>query len=277
MKKIVFYFILIVPMMLFSEFTTLNEDWLSMDKSNILTFMNAVHSKEQSMDSFKQKMKGLTIKESENLGFGLHRLYGVEQGGYTTLWMTFYLFEDKLLYYKAVINGKNDVSTIRLLMQGDLKFFQLIERQWKTVIVEGTGDASLYFDSLNTHLYQEFQEKVERNLGEMLPLSVHEDLQKEYNLLISPFEFYDFGKFCNHSLFHAKAKSAIAKIKKEKPEFLKNILRAYSAEGRTYAIEALFSLVDNGQIKLTKADIEVIKKVLNLDVSLSKCDNVINR
>ena len=273
MKKLAFLLIQVLPIVLLAQTEQINEDWLKKDKSNFINLTSVFQSENHSFDFYKDIIENLDIRDSQEIGFGAKRIECVQHGGYISNWISICTFKGEIFYCKVSITS-DDVEKMELLGQKDSIIFKLLSENWnkKSFKQNSSLFESFDYEFKDESLYSKFMDSVKIELGGLsLNTPIDSSLKKYYDILVSPFEKYDFGYACYFAGTPPIGRTAIEKIKENNPRLIRNIIKGYSPEGRIYGIEALLELAAKGEMKLTSQDIIVIKKVLNLNIPINRC------
>ncbi|CAA6808745.1 MAG: Unknown protein [uncultured Sulfurovum sp.] len=273
LMKSIFLLLFVVSSSLSANSKPLNEAWLKKDKSNFINLMEVIQSKSSDLEFYKKSIHYFDIRKEENIGFGLKRIHGYQSGGYISNSISILVYQSKVFYIKVEIEGKA-IEKIKILKARDTQIQKLLDENWREdayTLLDSFVVKQLKYETLDEKVYFSFKNQVIKRLGSPLALSVNISLNNEYETLMFPFEQYEFGTACGYAGTRPKGRKAIEIIKTQAPVLLKNIIRGYSLEGRVYGVEALLELSNKGMVKLTKNDIDVIKKVLSLDIPLATC------
>jgi len=275
-KIILNFLLLLFPLLLLAKPKHLNEEWLQIDKSSFINLMKTLDSNVSNIEYYKQNIPSLSILSSRVMGFDIKKIVAHQEGKYISKVFSIYTYKDIIFNFKITISGVS-FEKMNILKEKDKNIKKLLSNSW----VETSTQPYFPLDSmilrqfeyevLNENIYSNLKKNVANHLGNFINIYVEDSIKKEYETLIFPFEDYNFGTACGYAGTVPKGRRAIKVIKKKNPELLKNILRAYSPEGRVYGAEALMELSNKGMIHLSTEDISSIKKVLSLDVSINQC------
>jgi hypothetical protein len=272
MKRLFFLITIIFPTILLAQNEPINEDWLKKDKSNFINLMDVILSENYAIDFYQKKIENLDTRANQKIGFGANRYEWVQYGGYISNWMTICTYNDSIFYCKISITS-DDVEKMEILAQRDSLILKLLSQNWNRKSFNHNAGLfeSFDYEYINKDLYSKFTDCVKIKLGELENNDVDSMLLKDYQILVSPFENYDFGYACYYAGTPPEGRTAIEKIKVNNPNLIRYIIRGYCPEGRIYGIEALLELVDKKQLELTLEDKMIIKKVLNLKIPINRC------
>jgi len=203
--------------------------------------------------------KNAAWSDKSSLGFGAQRIKLSMGLGYTTVYIDYLVFKDRIVHY--TIGAR--VSTEDWSRHG-----QTVMDAWKT----GRGpafkvtDAELISEKDFPDTWSAYSGEISRELGAIKTISVPEKLANEYKLLTDPFEnsrisyvACDDGKPAIDALEDAK-----------RVDLIENVLRSYNPGGRIYAAISLLRMQRNGR-HLTTVTKETIEKVVKSDASVTTC------
>lgn len=272
MKRLLLIFLFIFPISIFAQKDQINEEWLRKDKSNFINLMDILLSENWEINYFLKKIKNLGIRSNQDIGFDAKRYECAQGGGYISNWISIYTLNDTIFYCKISITS-NDVDKMEILAQRDSLILKLLSQNWnrKTYKQNSGLFESFDYEYINNGLYSKYKERVKNELGEIYNDIIDSKIQEDYQILISPFEKYDFGYACYFSGTQPEGRIAIENIKNQNPYLVRNIIRGLNPEGRIYGIEALFELIEEGKLELTLDDKQTIEKVLRLKTPINRC------
>lgn len=274
--KVFFFIILFSFINLLAETNTVNESRLKQDEENMLNLMEVLNSGSLEIDFYKKNIENLNIHSEKELGFGVKNIEAYQSGAYTSNVISIYTYNNKIFYFRVRIIGK-DIEKIDILKKRNSSIAQFISDKWIVDDYQRFPTLSpiitkrLKYHFLDQETYSIYKTRIANKLGKLLDMPVDHSLRDEYEILISPFEQYNFGTACGYAGIPPLGRQAIKVIKKRNPQLLRNIIRGYSLEGRIYGIQALLELASKNMIQLTKEDISTMKKVINLDVIVNQC------
>ena len=273
------YFILIFliyPYMVLAQEKVIQEEWLQKDKANFLNFMEIILSDNKDINYFKKNLSNQAFHTSQDIGFGAKRYEFVRLSGYISNRIFICTYNNKIFDVR-VLTAPDDIRIFEILAKKDSVIHNLLEKYW--IIKPNNKNSelkeSLNFEYRNDSLYSEFKRKVANTLGELEKIVVDSMLLKSYKLLLLPFEQYSFGYRCGIVGRPPEGRAAIEKIKNQNPTLLRNIIKGYNPEGRIYGVEALLELAYEGKIKLSANFIEIINKILKMDIPIQGCHGCI--
>ena len=264
MKKIILIITILFPLFLNSQNDSLNKRWIRLDKSNLLKMTDIIKSKDTDLKNIKKKIKKLYISHIKNIGFGAS-YYGLDlYGGYTSVSMTICTFNDET-FYMGFSYSSDDIEFLEQLAQKDTIISNVIRKYWKkSDVFDGfIYDKSLDYKFINDSLYLLFKQKVSKELG--YPEEIKMDLltSKFYESFFLPYFKYPF-EFNNYNRRYLE----IRRLAIENPSLIYNIIKGYNPEGRIYGIKILLEMSSDKKIILEKKDVELIIKVLKLEIPI---------
>lgn len=276
MKKLLLILLPFIPIILLAQGERINEDWLKKDKSNFINLMEILLSENKEINFFQQELNNLGVRANQDIGFNAKKYEFAQGGGYISNWIKICTLKDSIFYCKVSITS-DDVEKMEILAQRDSSILKLLSQNWNRKSFKQNGGLfeSFDYEYINQDLYTRFKENVENDFGKIENVQDDSMAHMDYQTLVSPFENYDFGYACYYAGTQPKGRVAIEKIKASNPNLVRSIIKGYSPEGRIYAIEALLELVENGKLTLTIDDKEIIRKVLNLEIPINRCQGCI--
>jgi hypothetical protein len=256
---------------LFAQKKPINEDWLKKDRSNLINLAEVFQSEEKDIDFYINNIENLHIHDEQDLGFGAKRYEFTQFGGYLNNDISVCAFNNLIFYCKVSISSK-EVRVIDSLIEADSNIFKLLSENWikKTEMFDNWLYESFDYNYLNDSLVAEYENSVVKELGEQQDIRVDSIVLNDYHLLLYPYKKYDFGNvYCCFDF--PVGEIAIRNIKEQMPALIYNICRGYCPEGRIYGVKALLEMANEDKLILTDDDIELIKKVILLDIPINKC------
>jgi len=209
--------------------------------------------------------------EDEWYGFGARRFYIGHGNGYTSFYVDAFTFSGKVGYYKVGVQCySKEWPQIK----------QLVIDAWKTSGgPEFTEDeqGGFFYSRTFEGVVNEYKSAVESYLGKMRPVSIPENLEPYYRLLISPMHKSEIGDgICGLPAPNGpppvlEGREAIdALVAAKRIDLLENVLIGYNPGGRVYAAIELLRMRRTGE-KLSKSTQKNIRKVMALPVRLTTC------
>jgi hypothetical protein len=265
MKLLVLLLILFFPLLSSAQYP---EEWLKQNVEIFRYFFNNFPSKPDVIER--------ETKESihcDSMGFGATLRWWILPGGTLAINTKAVMYDGKIAIAEAKV-WKDYINQLPTVFERDeeimKKFYSLFELH---VDYMNYVDSEYVYTYINKSIYQKFKNKVAEALGEQTEVDLT-DCNIEYNLLNNPtqnFGFYsDFDLPFLNSKTHDSDIWAIKKLMKEnRLDCIKNIIRGYSIPGRMYGIAAILQLASKGEYQLTPKDKELIKKVLNLNLTVT--------
>ena len=250
----------------------INRNWLKIDKSNFINLMTVLQSDNKSLEYYTETLDNFHIRKNQDIGFGAKRITAVQYGGYISNWISICTFKDEIFYCNISISP-SDAEKMELLGRRDTAIFNLLEKYWTKMAFTQTSKSVITYEYkfANEDLFSQYINGTTNELGEIPSLPIDSSIKNDYDILLFPFEEYDFGYYCYGAGYPPVERTAVEKVTENNPELLQNIIKGYSPEGRIYGIEAMLNLAMEGKMELTPQDIAIIKKVLMLDIPINRC------
>jgi len=242
----------------------LNPAWADEDIKGVKFLMGLTPIENQSIQSLKKRFDAFKDKnawwsDESVLGLGGKRVKLSMGLGYTTVYIDYLLFDDRIVHYKMAA----DVSSEDWSRHGET-----VVRAWK----EGGGpaftlkDSELSYDKDFPEVWKDYYGEIAKQLGPMGSLDVPKDLANYYKLLTDPFENSEISMVAC-----SDGKPAIDALEDAKRvDLIENVLRGYNSGGRIYAAISLLRMQRKGR-KLSSATKLAIDKVVNSDASVTTC------
>ena len=203
--------------------------------------------------------KGAAWSKKSSLGFGAERIKLSMGLGYTTVYIDYLLFKDRIVHYKIGAEVSADIWPTH---------GQKVMNAWK----DSGGpdfmvkDSEITFDKDFPDVWNAYYSEIKRELGPLKQAQVPPKLDADYKLLTDPFE-NSFISFVACS----DGKPAIDALEDAKRvDLIENVLRSYNPGGRIYAAISLLRMERKGR-PLTAATKLAIDKVMKSDASVTTC------
>jgi len=250
------------------------EEWVDMDVATFQQFFQTFPPKsETTLDELKLNSRNLKQASKDSIGFE-GSLYDCRFiGGTISIYTTIVSYKNRIVKVEANISNTefshlnrvfNRDSSIRTRFE---KLFALktFPRYPLKALPHHYKDSCYQYTYTNHSLFEEYKNHVAEYLGKQATVSPGK-YKLEYDFLNNPTGNYEFSS----SYFKTyRPVYAMYKLKKaNKIDCIKNIIRGYSLSGRIYGIAGLLELAKEGKYTLTKDDKDLIKKVLNLDLTV---------
>ena len=270
MKLKIFLILIFINAVTFSQNETLNKKWLQQDRNGFIKLTNFINSGEITYTAFKNRIKKLNIGLFNKPFYGLYVLKELQPNGYISFKITI-LKSGKIGYFKAFMNTY-DVKIINEIAKNDKKVALLL-KSWKPVRYfddeDGMYKQGMQITYSNKKVLNKYFRLMDRYFGKKDSVSIKNvEVSDAYHLLLYPYDLLIYGYTCSPTKVVPNGRKAIQVLVKYKRfDLIKNILKAYTAEGRAYALEAL--------IKNNKIDEEskrIINKLLKIITPILTCD-----
>ena len=266
-KTLVFLLILLTSVYSFaqkSEPKLIVPEWAVMDIKGVSFVMGLtpienrrIQDVEKLFDAFQHKNAAWSDKSS--LGFGAERIKLSIGLGYTTVYVDYLVFKDRIVHYKIGA----DVSTDTWHTHG-----QKVMSAWK----DSGGpdfkvkDSEMTFDKDFPDAWTAYYSEIKRELGPIKQVEVPLKLDADYKLLTDPFENSPIS-----FVACSDGKPAIDALEDAKRvDLIENVLRSYNPGGRIYAAISLLRTERKGR-RLAAATKLAIDKVMRSDASVTTC------
>lgn len=239
-------------------------EWAEMDITGVSFVMGLMpienrrtQDVEKLFNAFQHKNASWSDKSS--LGFGAERIKLSMGLGYTTVYIDYLTFKDRIVHYKIGA----DVSADTWKTHG-----QKVMRAWK----DNGGpnfevkDSEMIFEKDFSNAWTAYYSEISRELGDIKSVEIPQELEADYKLLTDPFENSNIS-----FVACSDGKPAIDSLEDTKRiDLIENVLRSYNPGGRIYAAISLLRMAQKGH-RLTAATKQSIDKVMNSDASVTTC------
>lgn len=241
-----------------------NSKWLQNDIEGVRFLVRLAPVENRSIPELKKRFEAITENTSwfdeSNLGFGARRVKLNMGLGYTTIYIDFLLFRNRIVHYKIGANISKKVATT--------EHGTAMKRVWK----ENGGpafaerDHELIFEKDYPEVWKAYSKFLAARLGRQNDVPVPEELKTSYALLLNPFENSSISVvYCDD------AKPAIGALERAgRTDLIENVLRGYNPGGRIYSAIALLRMKRKGK-KLSAATQRSINRILTSDAEASTC------
>ena len=249
--------------------------WVTQDVEAAKWIAKIMPVEKQSFSGLLSLLKVGKPSEDEWYGFGARRFSIWHGNGYTSFYVDAFTFRGKVGYYKVGVQCySKEWPQIK----------QLVIDAWKTSGgPEFTEDeqGGFFYSRTFEGVVNEYKSAVENYLGKMRPVSIPENLEPYYRLLISPMHKSVIGDgICGLPSPYGpppvlEGRDAIdALVAAKRMDLLENALIGYNPGGRVYAAIELLRMQRMGA-KLSESTQENISKVAALSVRLTTCSGCI--
>jgi len=237
-------------------------DWLAVDVANIERILPQLkHSQPLTL----QKLETIFGHDPRtvDLGFGGRTFAFSKPGGYTSLRVNGFAFNDTIGNYEISLSNSSwpkigSVLTAAWERSSDLEF-----KEWK----EG-----IYHEREFSDVIAEFKKTVSSQLGELQPVTVPQHLKGAYEELVTLGSNSRIGSGpCGYAATTAAGKRAIdSLVGANRLDLIGNILKGYNPGGRMYAALALIAMQRKG-IELPPDLLQALEVVRTMDIQLETC------
>lgn len=254
----------------------LHADWLAMDIANLERILPQLKQNEPLTVAALAKIfaspgakqiVGWPLNDRP-LGFGAQTFVFAKSGGYTTLRVSGWVFNDTIGNYTI------DLSTSSA---GWPMIKSVLIDRWNS---NGGPEFTehkygIYQKREFAHVLADYKKAVAAELGEMQPVTVPPHLKDAYDYLISIGDSTEIGQHCGMGGSTPRGKEAIdAIVKARRVDLIVNILKGYNPGGRGYAMLALFGMMRKG-LELSPDAQRAFDVVRALDLELTTCSGCI--
>lgn len=241
----------------------LKAEWVQNDVDGVKFLVGLTPIENHSVGNLRKQFEARTGDTSwfdeENLGFGAKREKLHLGLGYTSVYIDFLLFRNRIIHYKIGADGSRREWS---------RHGQTVINAWK----ENGGppfiqrDAEIIYEKDFAEVWTAYRAEMAKQLGPMKPVGVPNALSAHYELLINPFENSEISMVAC-----TDAKPAIDALEDAKRlDLIENVLRGYNPGGRIYAAISLLRMQRKGK-RVTRNTIAAIKKIAKLDASAATC------
>lgn len=247
----------------------LRADWLALDVANIERLLPELKRNEPlTLQALEQIFGGspadFPFGSDYELGFGGRIFTFRKAGGYTSLNVSGFVFNDRIGYYTISVSCSRSWPMIRNVLIETWKHNSDLEFK------EGEWSIAHYRDFPN--VVADYKNAVAAQLGALEPVTVPPELRDAYEHLISlgnNSRISDGG--CGYGGATPQGKKAIdALVKANRVDLINNILKGYNPSGRVYAFLALFSMHRKG-LSLSPDSQRAMDVVRTLNIELVRC------
>ncbi len=247
-----------------AEDKPLNAKWLQNDLDGVKFLVRLMPVENLSIPELKKRFEAIKENTSwfdeSNLGFGARRARLNMGLGYTSIYIDFLLFRNKIVHYTIVADVDKKVA---LTEHGTA-----VKRVWKEnggpSFVEKNNE--LIFEKDYPEVWKSYEDYLTARLGPKTNVSVPEGLKGSYELLTNPFENSRISTVaCDDG------KPAIDELESAKrTDLIENALRGYNPGGRIYAAISLLRMKRKGN-RLSAATQRTINRILTSDAEAAVC------
>ena len=241
-------------------------DWLALDDANIERLLPQLERQNPLTLVALEKIFGRV--NVEDVGFGGRTFRASQGGGYTSLSITGFVFNDKMAYYTIAVNCSSSWP----------KASRVVIEAWKRIsqleFVE--GQYGITNERTFPDVVGDYKRAVARELGEMTAVTVSPDLKDAYEVLTALGESLVLSEdVCGYAAVTPRGKAAIdAIVAAGRFDLLSNILKGHNAGGRVYAALALTAMQRKGAE--LPADVQRTMRIVRaLDMDLKTCSGCI--
>lgn len=242
----------------------LNPVWLQNDLDGVKFLVQLMpvesHTIPELKKRFKTQIKTTSWFDESNLGFGVRRVKLNMGLGYTTIYIDFLLFKNKIVHY--TIGADVSEKVWRTNHSDDVK------RVWKQnggpLFNEKTTE--LTFDKDYPEVWKAYDSYLTARLGRKEYVLVPDSLKASYELLTNAFENSSISVVaCDNG------KPAIDELEATgRVDLIENVLRGRNPGGRIYAAISLLRMKQKRK-QLSSATQRAINRVLISDADASTC------
>jgi hypothetical protein len=234
----------------------LNSDWLNKDLELVASLAKHIDKPYPKLDRFLSQVQGSDTKTHRWIGFELQQVKLAKYGGYTTAWITVVALHEEIVALEIIQSGTQDSW---------LYVYPQLQKAWKQHATENVEKASL------TAVRFVEQGKIDHAIfAELGAPSLFEEAgacERQFELLLSPFDTLDVGKACYFDGVPPPGYSAVKQlINSGRFDLIRRVLRAPTPEARMYAVLSLYDRSDK-----TEDDKSVIEKLRKMDLPMRVC------
>lgn len=237
-------------------------DWLAVDVANIERLLPQLkHSQPLTLEKL-ETIFGHDVRTTD-LGFGGRTFAFSKSGGYTSLRVNGFAFNDTIGNYEISLDCSSWSKISSALTDVWKRNSDLEFKEWKYGISH---------DREFPDVLAGFKKVVSLQLGELQPVTVPQHLRDAYEGLVSLGNNSVIGSGpCGFAATTAAGKRAIdALIAANRLDLIGNILKGYNPGGRMYAALALIAMQKKG-IELPPDLLQALEVVRTMDIKLGTC------
>ncbi len=238
--------------------------WVDKDVKGVKFVMSLLPIESRSIADVEKRFTAFQQKNADwsdksNLGFGAERIRLSLGLGYTTVYIDYLVFEDRIVHYKLGARvssedwSRHGPTVIDAWRQGGGPEFVV-------------NDAEMTYDKDFPNEWKVYYSELSKQLGPMKPVEIPKNLDKEYKLLTDPFENSEIS-----FVACSDGKPAIDELEDAKRvDLIENVVRGYNPGGRIYAAISLLRMQRKGR-RLSAETKQAISKVVKSNASVTTC------
>lgn len=263
-------FRLSIVILLFSQFVAaqkpekIEKKWLAEDVEALKLIPKLLPPETQTPETLTE-IFGAEKSYNQKIEFGATNFRGGLALGYTSFGVSVYTFNNSLLSY--------EIST-----SASPPSWQLIKPYiigaWKqnTQLPFQENEQGIFYKFTDDEALRKYKNAISRELGEMKPVEIPNELKEAYAYLTAPFNEIQISNYgCGYAATKVKGRKAIELfINAGRVDLIENILKGFNQGGRIYAAIALLEMKRKGAALKPETEL-TIEKVANLDISVSLC------
>lgn len=241
-----------------------NPKWLQNDLDGVKFLVGLTPVENHPIPELKKHFKAVTENTSwfdeTNLGFGARRVRLSMGLGYTTIYIDYLLFNDRIVHYTI---GADVSKKVAITEHGTA-----IKRVWKNnggpSFVEKNHE--LTYDKDYPDVWNAYSDFLATRLGNKKVITIPEELRASYTLLTDAFENSRISTvYCDDGKPAMEALERAVRI-----DLIENVLRGFNPGGRIYSAIALLRMKGKGK-KISSETQRTINRILMSDAEASTC------
>ncbi len=207
---------------------------------------------------------------TEDRDFGARLEYRFQPGYYAGYWVRALMFKNQMVGFDIYSGGIDSVLFERMLKEEP----RLLVGAHK---IRPRGADVFHFE--NKAGMQRYRLAVDHLFGktELRYRPADAELAKEYDLLMDPFDNYEYGYRCGYGGSLLKARTAIRRLTlANDTSAIREVLISCNPAGRVYAMEAMLAMSKLKMVHLTNNDKRRIYLIITSPILINTCDGCIS-
>ncbi len=245
------------------------EEWIKMDVSIFQHFFKYFPLKpETTLNDLSNNLQRWESTSHYPIGFDGILHWWVLPAGTLSINSNIVSFNGQIIMAETTIY-KDYIRRLSSVFERDKNIEKKFHEFFSLMVNSHNFTDSVYINTyINQVAYDEFKNHVAEYLGKQDELDISE-CKFEYEFLNNATGRYGFESFNDLTTNDWTPFYAIHKLKNDnRIDCIRNIIRGYSLPGRIYGVVALLQLAKENKYILTANDIQLIKKVLNLSLTV---------
>ena len=256
-------------MLLASSYGQVKEEWIKQDVLIFQHFFKYFPLKpEITLNDLSNNLQRFESTTTNPIGFDGFMHWWVLPGGTLSINSNIVSFNGQIIMAETTIY-KDYIKRLNRVFEHDKNIEKKFREFFSLRLNYHYFMDSVYINTyINQDAYDKFKKHVAEYLGKQDELDISE-CKFEYDFLNNPTGRYRFESFNDLTTNDWTPFYAIHKLKNDnRIDCIRNIIRGYSLPGRIYGVVAFLQLAKENKYILTANDIQLIKKVLNLSLTV---------